>query len=230
MDISFYLKSVVIVAGGSGKRMNSDIPKQFLKIGNLPVLMHTINKFFNFNNDIEIVLVLPENQIEYWLNLCEIYSFDIKHKIAKGGTERFFSVKNGLQKIDKKDGLVAIHDGVRPFVSSETLIRGINSALKSKAAIPVVPITSSVRIVHEDESKHFDRNIIREVQTPQIFDFKLINEAYSVEFNSSFTDDASVVETCGQFVSLFDGNLENIKITTKFDLDFANFLLKNNKV
>lgn len=219
------LKSVVIVAGGSGSRMQTNIPKQFLLLRDLPVLMHTIKIFYEFNNLIEIVLVLPKSQFEYWKELCKKYSFLIKHKLVEGGKERFFSVKNGLKKVANLEGFVAIHDGVRPLVNVEMISRGVKAAIKYKAVVPVVPVSSSVRIVEGDENKHFDRNKIKIVQTPQIFDVELLKNAYSVEYNLSFTDDASVVEANDNSVFLFEGNIENIKITTKFDLEFAEFLM-----
>lgn len=219
------LSSVIIVAGGSGTRMKTNVPKQFLLLRDKPVLMHTINVFYKFDNDIQIILVLPETQIEYWNKLCKKNDFNIKHSIAKGGKERFYSVKNGLYKIKNKDGLVAIHDGVRPFVGIDTIQRGVEAAKKHKAAIPVMPETSSVRIVDGENNFYFDRKKIRKVQTPQIFDIQLLKLAYNVDFSTLFTDDASVVEAFGQKIHLFEGNIENIKITTKFDLNFANFLL-----
>ncbi|MBN2893790.1 MAG: 2-C-methyl-D-erythritol 4-phosphate cytidylyltransferase [Bacteroidales bacterium] len=225
MNNSFKLNAVIIVAGGSGKRMKSQIPKQFLLLRDLPVLMHTIKKFYDFDNETEIILVLPENQFEYWENLCLDFSFKITHKLVKGGSERFYSVRNGLNSIIRKNGIIAIHDGVRPLVDFETIKRGLESAFLNKAAIPVIPELSSIRIIENENSTHFDRNKIRIVQTPQIFDLQIIKSAYNVDFSSIFTDDASVAEAFGQKIHLFDGNIENIKITTKFDLDFANFLL-----
>jgi len=218
------LKSVIIVAGGSGKRMNNLIPKQFLLLRDLPVLMHTVLKFYNFNADIEIVLVLPENNIEIWKNLCKKHQFNINHKMTKGGKERFFSVKNGLDLIEHKSGLIAIHDGVRPLIDSETILKGLLTAEKHQTAIPVIDVTDSIRLVEKDKNFQLDRNKLKRVQTPQIFDIQLIKEAYKKDFNPDYTDDASVVEAAGHKIFLFEGNIENIKITTKFDLDFAEFL------
>lgn len=227
MDQNNLLKSVVIVAGGSGKRMQTNIPKQFLLLNNKPVLMHTIEKFYKFNNDIEIVLVLPENQIDYWALLCKDYKFNINHSIALGGKERFHSVKNGLEKIQNQDSYVAIHDGVRPLVDNDLLSRGIIAVQKFNAVVPVIFVTSSLRDVSSDVSKHVDRKNLRIVQTPQIFDYKIVSKAYQVEFNDFFSDDASVVEAYGQQIFLFEGDEKNIKITNKFDLDFANFVVNN---
>ena len=221
------LKAVVIVAGGSGTRMQSNIPKQFLLLRDLPVLMHTINVFYDYDNQIDIVLVLPKSQFDYWNKLCEKHSFLIKHTLVEGGKERFFSVKNGLDKILNQFGLIAIHDGVRPLIDVEMIRRGEKIAQQNKSAIPVVPVSSSVRIIDNDKSRHFDRNKIKIVQTPQIFEISLIKRVYSLDYKSIFTDDASVVEDKGYSVSLYNGNIENIKITNKFDLKFAEFLLSN---
>ncbi len=225
MDKKNKLDAVVIVAGGSGKRMNTKIPKQFIVIQDLPILMHTIKKFYDYNNEIEIILVLPKNQFEYWKSLCDKYDFKIKHKLTEGGKERFFSVKNGLKSVSMKSGIVAIHDGVRPFVSADMIKRGVETATKFKTAIPVIPVTASVILVEENQNKSIDRTKIKLVQTPQIFDIEIIKKAYETDFSPLFTDDASVVETLGQKKYLFDGDIENIKITTKFDLNFADFLI-----
>ena len=217
-------KNVIIVAGGKGKRMGSEIPKQFIVIGRYPIVMHTIKKFHDFDSEINIILALPESEIDYWENLCTRYNFNIKHKIAKAGKERFFSVRNAL-RIAPDAELTAIHDGVRPFVSLEVIKKGFDKAQKYKTAIAVINENNSVRIVKNKENKYFDRNKIRLVQTPQIFETKILKEAYQTNYCASFTDDASVVEANGNKIFLFAGNIENIKITTKFDLEFANYLL-----
>ncbi len=176
MDKKNKLDAVVIVAGGSGKRMNTKIPKQFIVIQDLPILMHTIKKFYDYNNEIEIILVLPKNQFEYWKSLCDKYDFKIKHKLTEGGKERFFSVKNGLKSVSMKSGIVAIHDGVRPFVSADMIKRGVETATKFKTAIPVIPVTASVILVEENQNKSIDRTKIKLVQTPQIFDIEIIKK------------------------------------------------------
>lgn len=220
--------SVILVAGGSGKRFGSDIPKQFLELSKKPVLMHTIEKFYQFDRNINIVLVLPQNQIEYWQQLCEEYNFTIKHKIREGGTERFHSVKNGLT-LTKDSDYIAIHDGVRPLLDVETITRGFETAKKYGTAVPVVPVTSSVRLVEGNENKHLDRHKIKIVQTPQIFSAEIIYKAYKIAYQQIFTDDASVVEFSGHKIHLFDGNIENLKITSKFDLELANLIIKEKK-
>ncbi len=221
-------KSVIIVAGGKGLRMNTEIPKQFLLLRDLPVLMHSVKKFYDFDNTINIIIVLPENQIQYWQQLCKKHNFSIKHTIAKGGQERFHSVKNGLKFISTK-GYTAIHDGVRPLVSLSTIAQGFELAKKHKAVVPATTPTSSIRIIENNSNKHIDRNKIKLVQTPQIFENQLLTQAYSTEYKNIFTDDASVVEHYGQKIFIYEGNIENIKITTKFDLKLANFWLNNNE-
>lgn len=223
------LSSVIIVAGGSGRRMKTKIPKQFLKIKGLPILMYTIKLFYKFDKDIEIILVLPAEQIEYWHSLCSKHKFKIKHKVVKGGEERFYSVRNGLRKMKSDKGLVAIHDGVRPFVSQKTIARGVKKAQKYKTAIPVISENNSVRILDGKLNKHIDRDKVKIVQTPQIFDKKLIKKAYKQDYSPNYTDDASVVENFGASIYLYKGNVENIKITTKLDLKFAKFLISGKK-
>lgn len=217
-------KYVIIVAGGSGKRMGSEIPKQFIEISHLPILMHTINCFYNYNKTINIVLVLPESQHEYWNKLVNKYNFDIKHTIAKGGSERFYSVLNGLQHITS-NSLVAIHDGVRPLVSNTTIENCFRMAAESGSAIPIVPATESIRKIEGSSTKAVDRSNYYLVQTPQVFQSKILIEAYKQDFNKNFTDDASVVEKAGYKIKTTEGNSENIKITRPMDLKIAETLL-----
>jgi 2-C-methyl-D-erythritol 4-phosphate cytidylyltransferase len=219
-------KNAIILGGGKGKRMKSALPKQFLILADKPILMHSIKKFYEYDKNIKIILVLPEEYIELWKNLCTKYKFQIPHIIIKGGKERFFSVKNGLSAATQQ-GLIAIHDGVRPFISSDLIDNGFNLASKHKTAIPVISPTSSIRIIENNFNYHIDRDKIKLVQTPQFFDAEIIHKAYETKYSKNFTDDASVAEANGEKIFIFDGNQKNIKITTKFDLDFANFLLKN---
>ena len=212
-------KHAIIVAGGSGSRMKCELPKQFIELNKQPILMHTISAFFYFDNDINIVVVLPENQIEFWQELCEKHTFYIPHTIVKGGKERFHSVKNGIEGIT--EGVVAIHDGVRPLVSKATLERCFTNAEQKGNAIPVIDIVETLRAVRSNSSKTVDRNKYKLVQTPQCFTAELIKNAYNQDFNTSFTDDASVVETMGIQINLVEGNRENIKITTPNDLIIA---------
>ncbi|MBN2611520.1 MAG: 2-C-methyl-D-erythritol 4-phosphate cytidylyltransferase [Bacteroidales bacterium] len=219
-------KIALIVAGGSGTRMNTEIPKQFLPIAGLPILMHTIKKFRNFENSLRIIVVLPEEQVKYWKKLCKEYRFTVPHEIKKGGSTRFQSVKNGLRGI-KPGCLVAVHDGVRPLVSRNTVKRCFVQAGKTGAAIPVIDICETVRMVDCTGNQMVDRDKYKLVQTPQVFVSDLLIKAYKKPYNDSFTDDASVVETIGQKISLVEGNPENIKITTKLDLTVAEAYFRN---
>jgi len=214
----------LIVAGGSGKRMQTETPKQFLELAGKFVLMHTIERFKAFDDSIEIITVLPENQIEYWMSVQEKYSFSIKQTIVKGGAMRFHSVKNGLNFVSEH-GFVAIHDGVRPFVSVDTIKRCFETAEQFGNAIPVVTIAESLRTITNDGNKPIDRQMIRIVQTPQVFNASMIKKAYQQEYKPEFTDDATVLETLGEKINLVEGNRENIKITTPEDLLISNALL-----
>jgi 2-C-methyl-D-erythritol 4-phosphate cytidylyltransferase len=215
---------VVIVAGGSGKRMGVDTPKQFLELAGKPVLMHTIERFKQFNDSIEIVTVLPENQLRYWNELQKKYSFDIPHTFVKGGEKRFFSVRRGLEFVSSP-GLVAIHDGVRPLVKLETIRRCFDAAAKYGNAIPVISPADSLRIEQDGGNVPINRMEVKQVQTPQVFDVALIKKAYKQEIDPAFTDDASVLEKTGEKIHLVDGNRENIKITNPEDLFIAQTLL-----
>ncbi len=216
----------LIMAGGKGLRMNAPMPKQFLEIAGKPVIMHTIETFFNFDPEISLIVVLPPDQIEYWQQLCKKYAFSINHLIAPGGETRFHSVKNGLNFISTPS-LVAVHDAVRPLVSAETISRCFEKAEKADAAIPVIELVDSIREITDDKSKTVNRNNFRLVQTPQVFDGEILLKAYDQVFNSLFTDDASVAESLGINIYLVDGNRENIKITTQMDLTFAEMIMKN---
>jgi 2-C-methyl-D-erythritol 4-phosphate cytidylyltransferase len=215
---------VVIVAGGSGKRMGAEIPKQFLKLAGRPVLMHTIERFKSFNNAIEIITVLPENQLRHWIELQNKYSFTIPQTLVKGGFHRFFSVRNGLNFVNIP-GLVAIHDGVRPFVSIDTIKRCFDTAEKLGNAIPVISPTESLRILTDQGSLPLNRLQIKQIQTPQVFNAGLIKKAYLQEYKPGFTDDATVLEMMGEKINLVEGNRENIKITNPEDLLISTALL-----
>lgn len=218
-------KSVVIVAGGKGLRMGTDVPKQFLPVKGIPVLMRTIDAFFDYDNSIEVVLVLPHEQQEYWMRLCKEYNFAQPHIIADGGETRYYSVKNGLAKLSC-EGFVAIHDGVRPFVSRDVIARCFDMAEKYGAVIPVVPSVDTIRQKLDDvNSVTVDRTKYFMVQTPQVFDCSLLKDAYSKGYSETFTDDASVVEAMNHKIFMVEGNRENIKITTPFDLRIAEVLV-----
>lgn len=218
-------KSVIIVAAGRGKRMGTETPKQFLLLKSKPILMHTITCFYKYDPSIEIVVVLSEEHISKWQQLCIHYNFNIKHTIVEGGEERFNSVKNGLEVINH-NGIVAIHDGVRPLVSNETIIRCFNKALETDAAIPVMPVVESLRRLEGEKSFSVNRTEYVTVQTPQCFNIDLIKKAYQQKFSNTFTDDASVLEKLGHSISLVEGNIENIKITSPLDLILAEKLLE----
>lgn len=218
-------KYAIIVAGGSGKRMGSIVPKQFLLLQGKPVLMHTINAFRKFDSSMKIIVVLPESQIERWNELCAEYSFDVEHSITTGGASRFESVKKGLELVDS-EGLVGVHDGVRPLVLGETLNRCYIEASAYGSAVPVSDAKESVRIVNEKGLSHaIDRSTVRMVQTPQVFKSRILKDVYKQEFKPFFTDDASVVEASGIQIHLSNGNKENIKITTPDDMIYAEALL-----
>jgi len=214
----------VIVAGGSGKRIQSGIPKQYLELVGKPVLMHTLERFKAFDNAIEIITVLPENQLRFWGELQKKYSFDVPHTLVKGGKARFFSVRNGLKFVDSP-GLVAIHDGVRPFVSVDTIKRCFETAEKLGNAIPVISPSDTLRMISGEENKPINRLQVKQVQTPQVFNTDLIKNAYLQEYMPEFTDDATVLERTGVRINLVDGNRENIKITNPEDLVISTALL-----
>ena len=214
----------VIVAGGKGLRMGYERPKQFLCIGGRPILMHTLEAFHRFDQAMQLIVVLPRDHQPLWHTLCEEYAFSTPYLLADGGETRFHSVKNGLALIPD-GGLVAIHDGVRPFVSREVLERCFQAAATHQAVLPVVPVVDTVRQITSEGSQTVDRNAYKLVQTPQVFDVNLLKVAYKQPYTPFFTDDASVVEAMGQQVTLVEGNRENIKITTPFDLIIAEALL-----
>ncbi len=216
---------VLIVAGGKGIRMGGDIPKQFLPIGGVPVLMRTMDAFYAYNQDIQIILVLPHDQQAFWLDLCRKHHFERPYRIADGGETRFHSVKNGLALVETP-ALVGVHDGVRPFVSSDVIRRCYAEASQKHAVVPCVNVVETLRHVQEERSVTVPRDEYRLVQTPQVFDATLLKKAYEQPYSPQFTDDASVVESMGMVVSLIEGNRENIKITTPFDLKIASALLE----
>jgi 2-C-methyl-D-erythritol 4-phosphate cytidylyltransferase len=221
-------KFVIIVAGGSGSRMGSEIPKQFLEICGKPILIHTIQVFYDFDPDCELILVLPATQREYWNELCITHSFTLPHQIVSGGENRFDSVRNGLKLIDG-EGIVFIHDGVRPLVSAETLERCFETACNLGNAIPVLPVTESLRKLESGGNISVERSLYFGVQTPQTFQASQILKAYLQPFDQTFTDDASVAERAGFEIHLVEGNRENIKITNPSDLIIAEVFLQGKK-
>jgi 2-C-methyl-D-erythritol 4-phosphate cytidylyltransferase len=217
----------IIVAGGSGSRMKSELPKQFIPLLGKPILMHTIEVFHGYSTQCKILVVLPENHLQNWADLCRKHRFEIAHRTIAGGTSRFQSVKNGLLHVDDMESLVAIHDGVRPLVRAEIISASFRLAGLHGSAVAAVRLKESLRVTNKDGTKALDRSSFRLIQTPQTFQYRLIREAYDIVDNSELTDDASVAEQNGVRISLFEGSYENIKITTPEDLILAEALLKN---
>jgi len=214
-------KVALIVAGGKGERMNTDIPKQFLPLKNLPILMHTITQFSHFE---KIVLVLPQLQFDYWKDLCNKYNFTNNYTLVAGGDTRFHSVKNGLEIVDEKS-IVAIHDGVRPLISTALINKLVENTKTNSGTIPIIPIKDSIRKVEGKNSIHVNRSDLYKVQTPQCFLSSDIKDAYKQDFSDTFTDDASIFENRGGKITTVLGEERNLKITTEKDLKIANSLL-----
>ncbi|MDR0699104.1 MAG: 2-C-methyl-D-erythritol 4-phosphate cytidylyltransferase [Tannerella sp.] len=222
-------RTVIIVAGGKGVRMGGGLPKQFIPLQGQPVLMHTLDVFYQWDAAMELLLVIPEEQASYWRMLCKELNYTVPHRIVYGGDTRFHSVRNGLNGTEG-EGIIAVHDGVRPFVSPEVISSCFTIAGAFGAAIPVVPMIESVREINGNDSRPFDRNRLCIVQTPQVFRAGLLRRAYEQPYDERFTDDASLVEAAGHTIRLVDGNRENIKITTPMDLKCAEFLLTEKRM
>lgn len=221
---------VVIVAGGKGLRMGADVPKQFMAVGGKPILMRTIERFRQYSDNIGIIVVLPHGQHDYWRKLCSEYGFGVPCTVVDGGSTRFHSSQNGLNAIpEDANGVVGIHDGVRPFVPIDVIKRCYDAARKCGAAIPVMPVVDTLRLVAGGRKAHnVLRSDYRVVQTPQAFRIDVARKAFDCGYDEAFTDDASVVEKQGQQVEMVEGSRENIKLTTQFDLCVAEAILKNN--
>ncbi len=217
-------RSTIIVAGGTGKRMGANLPKQFLLLKGEPLLFHTLRAFHAFDPAMQLVLVLPQDHHETWDHLCGEFDFEVQHELVAGGAERFHSTQAGLAAV-KHDGLVAVHDGVRPLVSTALIARSFSSAEEHGAAIPVVPISSSVRELTDEGSQPLDRSRLRAVQTPQCFRVPLLRRAFELPYDPAFTDEATLVERLGVDVHLVEGEDLNIKVTTPFDLQVAEGVL-----
>ena len=215
-------KAVIIVAGGSGKRMGAAIPKQFIEVNGKTILQHTIESFRYYDATMQIIVVLPEEYIEYWKEECIKHNFTAINNLVAGGQERYFSVKNGLTALDADIELVAVHDGVRPMVSQETITKCFSAAASNGTAVPTAPLTESLRHIESDgSSAAVPRNEYLSVQTPQCFTRQIIETSYQQPFSHHFTDDASIVEAAGYAITTVEGNSENIKITTPTDLIIA---------
>ena len=216
-------KSVIIVAGGTGKRMGTEVPKQFLLLKQKPVLFYSLETFHAFDPNIQIILIIPETHFDYWKSLCKEHLLDVPLVLEKGGNVRFESVKNGLKRVP--DGLVAIHDGARPLIDRQTILNLFSEAEKKGNAVPVQPVNESVREITEAGNHTVDRSKLYLVQTPQIFKSEDLHRAYQQDFRDFFTDDASVVETLGIKINLVETTSPNIKITRPEDLKIAETLL-----
>ena len=212
-------RATIIVAGGSGQRMGGALPKQFMAVGGKPVLLRTIETFYTFDPQMILVVVLPATQIDVWNELLMHHQSSIPHVVAEGGATRFESVKNGINALPEDVELIGVHDGVRPFVSMDTLARCYSNA--KPAIVPVIPMYDSLRQLTEMGNNSVDRSSYVAVQTPQVFSASLLRQAYSQPYNVLYTDDASVVEALGECIELTEGNRENIKLTTPFDLIIA---------
>ncbi len=217
-------RTIIIVAGGAGTRMGGQIPKQFLELKGRPVLMRTMEKFHAFDNEMEIILVLPLDNVPQWDKLCIRHEFFIKHHVAFGGKTRFHSVKSGMSQV-LPGSLTGIHDGVRPLVSTSTIRRCYETAEMEGNAIPSLHSGESVRYVKNGKNHFVARQDIKLIQTPQVFQWKQVRNAYDQEYSDRFTDDATTVESLGFPVNLVAGNPENIKITTPFDMKIAEVLI-----
>lgn len=217
-------RSAIIVAGGSGKRMGSTMPKQFLLLAGKPLLCHSIAAFHRYDPAMELIVVLPAEQRLAWEDLCREHQFNVPHKVVRGGAERFHSVGEGLKKV-MHDGLVAVHDGVRPMITPALIERCFAAAQAHGAAIPVLPVSSSLRKMHGDASRAVDRGTYRLVQTPQCFSVPLLCKAFQQPYDPAFTDEATLVERAGAKVFLVEGEEHNIKVTTPWDLWLAELLL-----
>ena len=220
-------KFFIVVAGGKGMRMGAEIPKQFISLNGMPILMRTIHRLHHSVPEGKFILVLPRNHVSMWKMLVEAHSFDIPVQIAYGGDTRFQSVKNGLELIHDDDAIVAIHDGVRPFVAETVVRQCFDVAFRCGTAIPAITPVDSVRLMQDNgDTEPFSRDKCYMVQTPQTFNLQLLRRAYLQVYRPSFTDDASVVESLPERITLVEGNKENIKITTQFDLKVAESLFE----
>lgn len=223
---------IVVVAGGSGSRMGAAMPKQFLQIAGRAVLVRTIERMREALREAEIVVVLPEAHVELWRECYEKSECKVEHSIALGGATRFDSVQSGIAALSDDCSLIAVHDGVRPMLSAEMIRRGVECAAENGAAVPVIAVVDSIREVDSEGSHAVDRSRLRAVQTPQVFRAALLREAYEaigarLEDRSKATDDASVVEMAGYKVALYEGESQNLKLTTPTDLSVAEVILAN---
>lgn len=219
-------KHIIIVAGGSGIRMNGDVPKQFIVLKNKPIIVHALQKFLDYDPNINVVIVSHPEYFEHLHKILLQFFPDKKILICNGGPNRFDSVKNGLALLKNESGVVGIHDAARPFVSVETIKNAFETAEQKGNAIPVITVNESIRQIENGNNKATDRRNFMIVQTPQCFKLELIRKAFEQNYKDSFTDDATVLESIGEKINLTEGNSENIKITTPSDLIIAQAFLK----
>ena len=218
---------MIIVAGGSGTRMGSELPKQFIELEGKPILMHTLDALNSIDSEMQLILVLPDSQMDFWEELCTKHNWRVPHLLANGGTTRFLSVKSGLELATGE--LVGVHDGVRPFVYADMVNRCFEAAGKSQTAVPVVPIIQSLRQVDENGNSAVNRDDYRAVQTPQCFQTTVLKEAFAKADRTDYSDDATVVEANGGSISMVEGDQENIKVTTPFDLQLGRLIIARRK-
>lgn len=218
-------KFAIIVAGGSGSRFGSTLPKQFVPLCGMPVLMRTIKAFADYDAGIDIIVALPSEHMTLWGDLCSSRGFSVSHRVVEGGASRFESVRNALFSITETEGLVAVHDGARPLVSRQVIAASFDTAERCGTAIPSVPVTDSIRQLDRNGSHNVSRESLVAVQTPQTFRVEILKEAYTTAFSPLFTDDASVVEFRGTPVTLYPGDVNNIKITHPMDINTAEWIL-----
>jgi 2-C-methyl-D-erythritol 4-phosphate cytidylyltransferase len=216
-------KYIIIVAGGRGTRMNSEIPKQFMMLNGKPILLHSLELFYGIFPEAGISVVLPEEETPRWRTLLMEFKCDISHEIVPGGETRFHSVKNALDRLSG-EGIVAIHDGARPLVTEALVLQAFHEAERSGAAVPAILVHESVRMVEKGSGRPVDRSTLRIIQTPQVFKLPAIKKAYEQPYREAFTDDATVLEASGETVCLIDGDPVNIKITNPGDLLIAQAL------
>lgn len=217
-------KSMIIVAGGSGTRMEAEIPKQFIELNEKPILMHTLERMHAADDAMQLILVLPANQMDEWEKLCNKHGFSLPHVMAEGGSTRFLSVKSGLE-LAWGSALIGVHDGVRPLFTADLINRVFSEAAYSGAAIPVTPVIQSLRKVDGNKSQTVDRAEYRQVQTPQCFKTEVLQMGFANAKHVNYSDDAAVVEANGALIGLVDGDLDNIKITTPIDLQLAELII-----
>lgn len=217
-------RSTIIVAGGSGKRLGGPVPKQFQTVKGRPLLMWTIEAFHRYDPAMPLIVVLPKEHFDIWRALCMGHRFFITHEVVAGGEQRWHSVKAGLEKVTD-NGLVAVHDGVRPLVSTDLIARCFDAADAQAAAIPVVPVVPSIRETTAEGSRALDRSRLLAVQTPQCFHTDLLRKAFEQPYDSSFTDEATLVERLGVKVALVEGEENNIKVTTAFDMRLVEIMV-----